>query len=83
MTSGKPQYDCIIVKIDEENYIFAYLLFIFGLQVLEKEYHMALILPMDLPPDLENHGRDRDLHFNQVKAHHHSLSVFICVESII
>lgn len=44
---------------------------------------MALILPMDLPPDLENRGRDNDLRFNRVKARHHSLSVFISVESII
>ncbi|EDQ99252.1 uncharacterized protein LACBIDRAFT_316752 [Laccaria bicolor S238N-H82] len=80
---GKPRYDCIIVKIDEEKYIFACLLYIFGLQVLDKEYHMALILPMDLPPDLENRGRDNDLRFNRVKARHHSLSVFISVESII
>jgi hypothetical protein len=44
---------------------------------------MALILPMDLPPDLENCGRDNDLRFNRVKACHQSLSVFISVESII
>lgn len=43
---------------------------------------MALILPLDLPPDFKNHGRDSDLQFT-VKACHHSLSVFISVESIV
>ncbi|EDR06114.1 uncharacterized protein LACBIDRAFT_329259 [Laccaria bicolor S238N-H82] len=35
-----------------------------SMTVLDKEYHMALILPMDLPPDLENRGQDNDLRFN-------------------
>jgi len=51
--------------------------------VFEKEYCIALVLPLDIPPGLQNRQRDIDLHFTSLQACHHSLSVFISVESIL
>ena len=80
---GKPRYDCVVIKVDDNSYIFARLLFIFQLKVFEKEYHIALVLPLDIPPGLKNRQRDIDLRFTSLRARHRSLSVFISVESIV
>ena len=80
---GQPRYDCAIVKVKEDEYIFARLLHTFECIIRDKTYYMALTLPMDLPPDHRFRVRNKDLHFIHIRARPRSSSTFISVESIV
>lgn len=80
---NKERYDCVIVKIDSDKFIFAQLLCIFTCEVKSTKYFLALILPLDLPPSTINRGRDRELRFTRLRSRPRLSSSFISVESIV
>lgn len=47
------------------------------------DYHMALVLPFDVPRAALNRGRDRDLRLTRVHPRARSASIFVDTNSII
>ena len=61
----------------------AQLVKLFGIKFCEKEYYMALILPLDRTIPLLNRRRDKDLRLTRVRSRKKSESVVVDTESII
>lgn len=88
---GRPRYDYVLVQVDPHNYIFAQLLYVFGITIKatpqhdETSLHMALILPMDETiPVVEGHRpTDKTLRLTRIRSRHRSDAVFINVESVV
>lgn len=80
---NRPRYDFVLIKVDEAQHIFAQLVYIFGIQVDEKPYYLALVTPFDAVPSLFNRKRDGDLRLTRVRARPRSEAVIISTESIV
>lgn len=80
---NKEHFDAALIQVDGKQAIFVRLLFIFGIHYEGQLYHIALVLPMDIPCMQTNRGRDRKLRIRRVCPRPRALSAFIDVESII
>lgn len=83
---NRPRYDYALLQVNQDQCVFAQLLYMFGITFGEETYHMALILPMDIPiTQLENSYResDQDLRFRRVQARPRSEAVIVHLEVII
>lgn len=79
----RERYDYVLVKIDDNSFIFAQLLYIFTIQYGKSMHTLALILPMDVPPPLAGRSRDAALRFTRVLARPYSKSAIIDINTIV
>lgn len=64
---NNPRYDCVLVDAGQGKYFFVQLLYIVGIFVEMKTYHIALILPFDVPiPHADRPGHEKPLQFTRI-----------------
>ncbi|KAH9486000.1 hypothetical protein JR316_0000063 [Psilocybe cubensis] len=79
----KERYDFALIKVDQKQCIFVQLLYLFGIELHNQTYYMALALPMDVPRSLLARRRDIDLGLIRVRSRPRSSAVFIHADTII
>ncbi len=79
----KPRYDYALVKVQGDQCIFVQILYMLRIKYNNEEYHMALVLPFDVPRAAINRRRDNEMRFTRVHPRARSASLFIDTNSII
>ncbi|KAF9470067.1 hypothetical protein BDN70DRAFT_902412, partial [Pholiota conissans] len=83
---NRPRYDFVLLQASKKDFIFAQLLYTFGVTFNECIYQMALILPMDKPiVQSKNlfHKLDIDLRFKRLRSRPRSGTAVIGLDSLI
>lgn len=83
MFHNQPRYDYALVKVHEEEYVIAQILYIFQITINGTQCNMALILPFDVPRMLQNRKRDTDLRLERVYPRPRASSVFVNTNTIV
>lgn len=79
---GKPRYDGVLVRLDEDRTIFGKLAFVFAYKLNAKWTPFAFIQPMDIPQ--ENLTRkDKHLHLYRIRERPRKNCIFVPIDSII
>lgn len=83
----KPRYDYALVKADDsgKQCIFVQVLYIFRIIYQGVHYHMALVIPFDVPPHILDHhpNRDTELRLTRVRPRLRGSSILIDTDRII
>ena len=59
----RPRYDYALVKVHADECIFVQILYMLRITYKDVNYHMALVLPFDVPRAAINRRRDKELRF--------------------
>jgi hypothetical protein len=76
-------YDYVLIKVDDNSFIFALLLYLFSINYSKTTHVLALILPMDVPPLLAGCACDATLQFTRVLACPYAKSAVVSVDTIV